>query len=152
MATEFLQARNRDTIVQFSVFTANRLGRLYDLAKLLTSENIHILALHVVDTTDSAIIRCVVDDPEKARTLMHAHGFAFGQSTIVAVELASASDLNRVLAALLEAELNIDYLYSFIPHPRGQSILALHMEDNEMAETVLHRHQFRVLRQADVSR
>ena len=49
-------------------------------------------------------------------------------------------------------ELNIYYLYSFIPHPQGKSLLALSMEDNEMAEQVLTRHQFRVLRQMDISR
>jgi len=56
------------------------------------------------------------------------------------------------MTAFLEAELNINYLYSFIPHPQGKSILGLSMEDNEMAEEVLQRHQFRVLRQTDISR
>jgi len=56
------------------------------------------------------------------------------------------------MAALLEAEININYLYSFIPHPRGKSLLGLSMEDNEMAEQVLQRHQFRTLRQSDLSR
>ena len=56
------------------------------------------------------------------------------------------------MAALLEAELNINYLYWFIPHPQGKSILALSMEDNDLAEQVLHRHQFRTLRQTDISR
>jgi hypothetical protein len=56
------------------------------------------------------------------------------------------------MAALLEAELNINYLYSFIPHPRGKSILALSMENNEVAEQTLGRHQFPVLKQADISR
>jgi hypothetical protein len=57
-----------------------------------------------------------------------------------------------LMSALLEAEININYLYSFIPHPQGKSILALSMEDSEVAEKVLQRHQFRLLRQADISR
>jgi hypothetical protein len=48
--------------------------------------------------------------------------------------------------------LNINYLYSFIPHPNGKSIVGLSMEDNEMAEHVLRRHQFPVLKQTDISR
>ena len=68
------------------------------------------------------------------------------------VELDSATELGRLVSALLEAELNVNYLYSFIPHPDGKSILALNMEDNEMAEERLRRHQFRILRQADISR
>jgi hypothetical protein len=56
------------------------------------------------------------------------------------------------MSALLEAELNINYLYSFIPHPRGKSMLALSMDDNDVAEQVLRRHQFAVLKQSDISR
>ena len=56
------------------------------------------------------------------------------------------------MAALLEAELNINYLYSFITHPQGKSILALSMEDNDLADQALRRHQFRTLKQSDISR
>jgi hypothetical protein len=48
--------------------------------------------------------------------------------------------------------LNLNYLYSFIPHPREKSLLALSIDDNEIAEQVLKRHQFRILKQADISR
>lgn len=139
-------------VIQFSVFTPNRLGRLNELVKLLGTHNVHVLALTVLDTTDSSIIRVVMDDPEKARDLLQQHGFAFTESTLVVVEVTSPEELNRLIAALLEAELNINYLYSFIPHPNGKSILGLSMEDNEVAEQVLKKHQFPVLRQADISR
>jgi hypothetical protein len=152
MAQGTLQGRRPDPVKQFSVFTANRLGRLYDLVQQLASQNVHVLALTVLDTTDSAIIRLVVDDPEKARRLLSELGFAFTESELVVVEVDSATELGRLMAALLEAELNVNYLYSFIPHPQGKSLLALSMEDNEVATQVLRRHQFRVLLQADVSR
>jgi hypothetical protein len=73
-------------------------------------------------------------------------------SRLVAVVEVNPTELNRLMAALLEAELNINYLYSFIPHPQGKSILALSMEDNDLAEQALRRHQFRTLRQTDISR
>ena len=38
------------------------------------------------------------------------------------------------------------------PHPDGKPILGLSMEDNEMAEQALRRHQFRILKQTDISR
>ena len=62
------------------------------------------------------------------------------------------AELNRLIAALLEAELNIHSLYSFIPHPEGKSLVALSLEDNELAEQSLKRHQFRIFKQADISR
>ena len=152
MIAKVIPARGSDAVKQFSVFTANRLGRLHDLVKLLNSHEVHVLALTVLDTTDSSILRFVVDDPERARELLLEHGFPFNESELLAVELGSATRLNDLMAALLEAELNVNYLYSFIPQPQGKSILALSMEDNEMAEQTLKRHQFRVLRQPDISR
>ncbi len=152
MATATIPGRHKEGVVQFSVFTANRLGRLHDLTHLLHSHAVHVLSLTVVDLTDSAIIRCVVDDPEKARELMQQHSFPFTESPVLVVEMDTPSELNRAMAALLEAELNINHLYSFIPHPRGKSIMALSMEDNEMGEQVLRQHQFQVLRQSDLAR
>ena len=141
-----------DAVVQFSVFTPNRMGRLHALVSLLGSQSVHVLALTVLDTTESAIIRIVVDDPERARGLLEEHGFPYAESRLVATEVNSTEDLNKLMAALLEAELNVNYLYSFIPHPQGTSILAMNVEDNELAAQTLKRHQFPVLKQADISR
>ena len=151
MPTETTTARNPEWTVQFSVFTPNRLGRLHDLVRLLGANDVHVLGLMVLDTTDSAIIRIVVDDPDRARDLLVREEFPFTESRLVVVEV-NPSDLTRLMAALLEAELNINYLYSFIPHPQGKSMLALSMEDNDLGEQVLRRHQFRTLKQSDISR
>jgi hypothetical protein len=151
MPTDTTTAGPADRAIQFSVFTPNRLGRLHDLIGSLATHNVHVLALMVLDTTDSAIIRVVVDDPDRARGLLVREGFPFTESRLVVVEV-NPTDLNRLMAVLLEAELNVNYLYSFIPHPQGKSILALSMEDNDLAEQALRRHQFRTLKQTDISR
>jgi hypothetical protein len=151
MATEITKARRPDPVTQFSVFTPNRLGRLHDLIGLLGTQGVHVVALMVLDTTDSAIIRVVVDDPDRAREMLHREGFPFTESKLVVVEV-TPTELNKLMSALLEAELNVNYLYSFIPHPEGKSIIGLSIEDNELAEQALRRHQFRTLRQTDISR
>jgi hypothetical protein len=105
-----------------------------------------------LDTTETAIIRLVVDDPESARRLLKENGFAFTESQLLVVEIDSATQLPDLMSAFLEAEVNINYMYCFIPHPEGKSILGVSMEDIEVGERVLTRHSFRVLRQSDVSR
>ena len=141
-----------DAVVQFSVFTPNRLGRLPAIVNLMGSQSVHVLALTVLDTTDSAVIRIVVDDPDRARNLLQDHGFPYAESRLLATEVSSTEELSKLMAALVEAELNINYLYSFIPHPHGNSILAMSVEDNELAAQTLKRHHFPVLKQADISR
>lgn len=152
MSAAISQARQPEPVTQFSVFTANRVGRLNQLIGLLSASAVHVLAITILDTTDSAIIRIVVDDPEKARTLLQDEAVAFTESKLLVVEVGSATELSALMAALLEAEINVNYLYSFIPHPAGKSLLALSMEDNEMAEQVLTKHQYRILKQGDLSR
>ena len=152
MPTDTMRARPGEAVKQFSVFTPNRVGQLSDIIGIFGSHGVHILALTVLDTTDSAIMRLIVNDPDRARELLGEHDFSFTESEIVAVELRSTLALKGLIAALLEAELNIYYLYSFIPHPDGKAMLALSMEDNEMAEQTLRHHQFRVLNQSDISR
>ncbi len=152
MAAKAIPARRADAVTQFSIFTANRLGQLHDLVQLFSRHSVHILGLAVLDSTESSIIRCLVDDPEQARDLLKEHEFAFTEAQLLVVAVNSATELTNVMSALLEAELNINYLYSCIPHPQGQSMLALSMEDNEIAEKVLQQHQFKILKQSDISR
>src|SRR5256885_5219746 len=151
MATATTKPRRVDPVIQFSVFTPNKVGRLHDLIRLLNTKSVHVLGLMILDTTDSAIIRIVVDNPDEARELLIREDFPFTESNLVVVEI-NPTDLNRLMSALLEAELNIHYLYSFIPHPEGKPVVGLSMEDNETAEQALKRHQFRTLKHTDISR
>jgi hypothetical protein len=152
MVTRTIRARQQDAVTQFSVFTANRMGRLHDLIALLSSHSVHVLAVTVLDATESAIIRLVVDDPQSARRLLQDNGFAFSECPLLVVEIDAAVQLPELMTAFLEAEVNVNYMYCFIPHPQGKSILGVSMEDNDVGEKVLTRRGFRVLRQSDVSR
>jgi len=141
-----------DPVKQFSVFAENRLGRLYDLTTVLKDNNVHIMGITVLDTTDSAIVRFIVDDPEKARELMINNDFPYVECDVLAVEIVDESQLRDVLAALFEAEINIHYIYSFIKRPEGRSGLAINAEDGDVATQALITRGFRILTQGDISR
>lgn len=141
-----------DPVKQFSVFAENRLGRLYDLTTLLKNANVHVVGITVLDTTDSAIVRFVVDDPDKARELMVNNDFPYVECDILAIEIVDESQLNGVLAALFEAEINIHYVYSFIKRPDGRSALAINAEDEDIAAQALSKRGHRILSQRDISR
>ena len=141
-----------DPVKQFSVFAENRVGRLYDLTALLKDNNVHVMALTVLDTTDSSILRVIVDDPDKARELMINNDFPYTEVDVLAVEINDEGDLKGVLAALLEAEINIHYIYSFIKRPEGKSGLALNIEDGDVAAQSLSSRGYKILTQGDISR
>jgi len=151
MAAQISTSSN-DPVKQFSVFCENRVGRLYDLTALLKDNNVHIMAMTVLDTTDSAIVRVIVDDPGKARELMINNDFPYTECEVLAVEITDESELKGVLAALFEAEINVHYVYSFMKRPEGKSALAINAEDSDVASQSLNQRGFRALTQSDIAR
>lgn len=151
MAAQISMTPN-DPVKQFSVFAENRLGRLFDLTTLLKTNNVHVVGITVLDTTDSAIVRFIVDDPDRARELMVNNDFPYVECDVLAIEILDEAQLNGVLAALFEAEINIHYVYSFIKRPDGRSALAINAEDEDIAAQALSKRGYRILTQRDISR
>lgn len=141
-----------DPVKQFSVFIENRVGRLFDLVAMLTAHNVHIMAMTTIDTTDTAIDRMVVDDPDRARELFAANNFAFSECDVLAVEFSDESQLKHLLGALVAVEVNVHYAYSFIMRPEGKCALVLNCEDNDLAAQSLNGRGFKVLTRQDISR
>jgi hypothetical protein len=140
-------------VQQFSIFLQNKVGALLDVVKMLNEHAVDVLALNVQDSADAAIVRIVVSDPEAVRDLFGSHEIPCSTCDLVVAELKEgASELSKLLTALLMAEVNIHGCYSLLSRPRGNTALALHVEDNECATAVLRSHGFRLLDQADISR
>jgi hypothetical protein len=140
-------------VKQFSVFLPNKVGALLEIVKLLNTYSTHVVALSVSESTDSAIARLVVSDPERVERLFREHEVPFGVCEVVVVEMREvASQLAQLFAALLMAEVNIHFTYPLLTRPRGLAALALHVDDSECASSVLLGQGFKILSQADISR
>ena len=63
-----------------------------------------------------------------------------------------ATQLAKLFAALFMAEVNVHFTYPLLTRPRGMAALALHVDDNECASSVLMGAGFKLLSQADISR
>lgn len=141
-----------DPVVQFSIFSTNKVGKLNQLLQVFASNDIHIAAITTVDTSEAGLFRVVVNYPDQARRVLEDGGFPFAEHKVFAVELNSECDIAAVCAAMTEAELNILYLYSFLMRPNGKCGLVVSVDDNELASQVLFAHGFKVLYQQDIGR
>ncbi|HXM32558.1 MAG TPA: hypothetical protein VN921_02820 [Chthoniobacterales bacterium] len=140
-------------VKQFSIFLPNKVGAMLDVVKLLHTHNTHIVAMSISESTDSAIARIVVSDPERVEELFREHNVAFGVCAMLIVELREvATELAKLLAALLMAEVNVHFTYPLLTHPRGFAALALHVDDTDCASSVLLGEGFKLLSQSDISR
>jgi hypothetical protein len=63
-----------------------------------------------------------------------------------------ASELAKLLAALLMAEVNMHFSYPLLMRPHGRAALVMHVDDAECACSVLQSEGFKILSQTDISR
>jgi len=57
----------QELIRQFVIYAENKVGWLNDFISMLKSQDIHVMAISVLDTTDSAVIRLVTNYPKQTR-------------------------------------------------------------------------------------
>lgn len=152
MQSETIAKPKSHTLRQISIYVDNKVGRFNDIIKLFFRHDIHLIALCTLDTTDSGLVRTIVDQPHKAIEVLHANHLAFNVVEVLGIEIQNEQYIKQITGALMEAEINIHYLYPFLMRPNGNSGLVIGMEDSELAAQVLVRHQFKVLSENDIAR
>ena len=145
--------RDGPLVKQFSVFLPNKVGAMHDVLKLLNAHRYHAIAMSVSESTDSAIARLIVSDPEGVEKLFKKNNIAFGMCEVIVVEMLEvAMELPKLFAALFMAEVNVHFTYPLLMRPREHAALAIHVDDNECAMSVLGGSGFHMLSQSDISR
>ena len=142
----------RELIRQFVIHAENKVGWLNDMVSKLNSADVHVMAISVLDTTDSALVRMVTNYPDETREILRRLRITHSERKIVAVEIPNEGSLKHVTSALLQAEINIHYVYPFLTWPNDRPVLAIGLEDEDIAIDVLTRNNLRVLSQEDLAR
>ena len=100
-------------VTQLTVFLENRSGRLAEIADLLGKAGINIRGFSTTEAAEYGIVRLIVDDPERARQLLHDAGFTTHFTEVICVKVPDEpGGLARVLDEVAGAGASIDYLYS----------------------------------------
>ncbi|HEX4638897.1 MAG TPA: hypothetical protein VH170_05365 [Chthoniobacterales bacterium] len=145
--------RDGPLVKQFSVFLPNKVGAMHDVLKSLTAHDYHVIAMSVSESTDSAIARLIVSDPDGVEQLFRQNNIAFGMCEVVVVEMAEvAFELPRLFASIFMAEVNVHFTYPLLMRPHTHAALAIHVDDNDCAISVLSGAGFHLLSQSDISR
>ncbi len=149
---ETMEGRNWPSITQFSVFLENRVGQLMELVRSFQGSKVKIVGLSIADSADCCIVRLVLSHPEQGRELLELSDLAFVENDLTVVELLHGpQSLVEICSGLLQAEINIHYAYPLIVHPLGRSALAIHVDNVELASTILRDKGFEILCEADLS-
>lgn len=147
-----LKNPGKEVVRQFVIYAENKVGWLNDFVSMLKEVDVHILAISVLDTTDSAVIRVVPDYPKVLARLLKSQSISFTERSVLAVELQNENSLQMMTHSLLGAEINIHYVYPFLHQPNGKPVLIIAMEDEDIAEEALMKNQLKILSQDDFAR
>ncbi|MDG1138252.1 MAG: hypothetical protein P8N49_01875 [Opitutales bacterium] len=147
-----LRNPGQDLIRQFVIYAENKVGWLNDFILMLNSDDIHILAISVLDTSDSSVIRIVPNYPKNLARLLKSQSISFTERNIIAVEMKNDDSLHQVTQSLLRAEINIHYVYPFLHQPNHRAVLAIATEDEDIGEEALKAYQLNVLSLEDFNR
>jgi hypothetical protein len=138
-------------IKQISIFIPNKKGSLSQLTDILIAHNIDIRAIAVFDTAEFGILRIVVDDPDRAIKILNQEGIVAKVSKVIAVEPEDKpGSLNQIFNILRDADINIDYVYSFIMRKKELPYIVMKVDDQEKAVEVLVSHGVNVINKEEV--
>ena len=136
---------------QLSVFVENKHGRLAEITGLLTEHSIDIRALSIADTTDYGILRLIVDKPDQAKKALQEEGFTVSLTNVIAVAIDDAPGaVAKVVKALCDKKIGIEYVYAFLNPNRGSACVILRVEDNDAACEVLRGAGIRLMSDEEV--
>ena len=138
-------------IRQISIFLENRPGQLSTICRDLADAGINIATLSLADTADFGIVRMIVDDHEKAKSVLAEKGHVVNVREVIAVCVPDRpGGMAGVMQALDKAGANIEYSYAFAFHKGEKAVLVFRFDDNAKAETALWNAGYTTLGEEEV--
>ncbi|SPE60902.1 Amino acid-binding ACT domain protein [Verrucomicrobia bacterium] len=138
-------------VKQISLFLENQPGALSRPVQLLAKAKLNILTLSLADTQQFGILRLVLREWEKAKTLLEKERFVVKVSELVVLEVQDKpGGLAEILAALDKARVNVEYMYGFTLKEHGKGLLAFRFDDPERAVEVLQKQHINVVGPVDL--
>lgn len=140
------------SVKQLSVFMENRPGALYGLTGVLSQCQIDMKAMSVAETSDFGILRVILDDPFQAGTVLKEAGYIYQLTTVLAVAIPDVpGGLNRVLQVLMDAKVNVEYMYAFLGGKADSAYMVFRVADEKAAATALTARGIKLVDQEELS-
>lgn len=103
------------SVKQISVFVENKPGAMSAMTAVLADNDIDMRALSLAETEDFGIVRIIVDDVYTAATVLKDAGYVHSITPVLGVAIPDTpGGLNKVLSALTDAQINVEYMYAFL--------------------------------------
>lgn len=123
-------------IKQLSVFLQNEMGRLKEVTKILSENNINISALSIAETDEYGVLRMILSDTDKALAVLKENDFTVKVTDVIGIETPDVPGaLHKALEILSSEGINVAYMYGY--SDSGAAHLILKVSDPEKAIELL---------------
>ena len=127
-----------DKVMQVSVFSENKPGRIEKITKIFAQENINILAISITSTNSFGIIKLLVDKCDLAYEKLKLNGFSVTINEVLAIEMKDRpGGLYEVSHILSQRGINIENAYVYVADSRAKAFLLVEVKDIENAKQLL---------------
>ena len=121
-------------IHQVSVFLENKPGQLRTACDVLAKAGINMVTLSLADTAQFGILRVIVQDWQKAKTVLERAGCVVKITEVLAIEVADKpGGLSQILEIVERAGLNIEYMYAFTEKRGDRAMLVFRFTNPDAA-------------------
>ncbi|MFA6756696.1 MAG: amino acid-binding protein [Sulfurospirillaceae bacterium] len=125
-------------IKQLSVFLENKPKELNFLTKILSEGGVSIKSILLVDSSDFGLARTIVNDPQKAKSILANEGLSVQITNVFGVKIDDVvGSFNSVVSILSDQNINILYCYSFYESQSGIFIFSVLANEFELATKTL---------------
>ncbi len=135
------------SVKQISIFLESQPGHLNRVLDLFEDAGVSVRGYSASDTGDYGIVRFIVDDPDQALDVLQRSGAACTSTDVLCIRLEDKpGELARVMRAMSNCNINVDYSYSLI-----STYIALSVPDIARAEDLLANEPIEFISQEELS-
>ena len=128
-------------VYQISVFLENRAGQFAEITTILAENNVDLRAISIAETEDYGILRMIVDNAEKATSILMQHGYLLSMTPVLVVAVSDhPGGIATILSTLAEGNIDIEYMYSLFTHIEGKAYIVFRVAETEKFITLLGSH------------
>ena len=140
-------------VSQISIFLENVRGSLRNMTELLGEKGINLLALTIDETRGFGIIRVIVksEDIDSTLSVLHLGGYIAKTNKVIGVRVPhKPMGLAKVMAALDDAGISIEYSYSFYRSNFEEACIIIRPSDIEGGISALQKAGINILSQTEI--
>jgi len=134
-------------VEQISIFIENKSGRLAEVSGILGQVGVNIRALSLADTSDFGILRLIVNDTEKALSVLREHNFTVSKTEVIGVEVPDRpGGLSSILQILDRNNVNVEYMYAFVERSGNNAVIIFRFDNVDEAISALTKNGVTILK------